>query len=288
MNTNATLVLPNGSVHHISAGCWIGRSTSSQLVLDDVSVSRRHVLIHPQGEFEYWLVDLGSSNGTKLNNRPVIKPMLLKNEDQILVGGVPIVFRTVMKESSMDTMVGSTLVSVKISKLWLLVADIEGFTPLSQRLPPSELARTIGTWFAKTGSIVERCGGDIRKYLGDGWLACWFDEAGADRRVAKCLEALGCIRDESSPPFRLALHKGEVTSSGSIASADLGMMGPAVNYLFRIEKIAARASTPLIISGAAVTQIRNHLPCESMGFFELKGFEGNHELFRQAITERNT
>ena len=56
----------NGRTVPVGATCGIGRSSRNDLVLRDDLVSRSHALVHQQGG-EYWLVDLGSSNGTKLN-----------------------------------------------------------------------------------------------------------------------------------------------------------------------------------------------------------------------------
>jgi pSer/pThr/pTyr-binding forkhead associated (FHA) protein len=47
--------------------CSIGRAPSNQIVLSDEKVSRRHAIVHAQGANEFWLVDLGSSNGTYVN-----------------------------------------------------------------------------------------------------------------------------------------------------------------------------------------------------------------------------
>ncbi|MSR65423.1 MAG: FHA domain-containing protein [Verrucomicrobiae bacterium] len=49
----------------------IGRVQGNGLVLDDPRVSRNHAMIRLLGEETYYLIDLGSSNGTFLNGRPV-------------------------------------------------------------------------------------------------------------------------------------------------------------------------------------------------------------------------
>ncbi|MBU6402370.1 MAG: FHA domain-containing protein, partial [Verrucomicrobia bacterium] len=63
----------------LHALCSIGRSSKNSLVLDHPAVSRRHALIHAQGN-ERWLVDLGSSNGVQLNQRRVRLPVRLKDQ----------------------------------------------------------------------------------------------------------------------------------------------------------------------------------------------------------------
>ena len=48
----------------------IGRSPSSTLVLDDSYASSRHARVFPK-DGSWWLEDLGSTNGTLLDGRPV-------------------------------------------------------------------------------------------------------------------------------------------------------------------------------------------------------------------------
>ena len=49
--------------------------------------------MHAQGNSEFSLVDLGSSNGTHLNGRRVIQPMTLQHGDVIQIGEESLVFR---------------------------------------------------------------------------------------------------------------------------------------------------------------------------------------------------
>jgi adenylate cyclase len=46
-----------------------------------------HALIQVQNIGEFWLVDLGSSNGTFLNKRRVHQPVRLHDQDKIFIGG---------------------------------------------------------------------------------------------------------------------------------------------------------------------------------------------------------
>jgi adenylate cyclase len=61
--------------------------------LSDAKVSRRHALIQAQKQYEFWLLDLGSSNGTYLNGRRLTQPVLLRDQDQIEVGPFRLMFR---------------------------------------------------------------------------------------------------------------------------------------------------------------------------------------------------
>src|SRR6185436_10041684 len=64
----------------------IGRLPSAQLRLDDLKVARIHAVIElPSGSKEFFLQDMGSTDGTFLNGEKV-KRIKLKEGDQIIVG----------------------------------------------------------------------------------------------------------------------------------------------------------------------------------------------------------
>ena len=71
----------------------IGRDESNQLRLGDRQVSRKHAIIaaHPEGGFV--LSDLGSANGTFVNGRRLVTPILLKGGDVLTFGDVRFKFR---------------------------------------------------------------------------------------------------------------------------------------------------------------------------------------------------
>ncbi|MEJ7750849.1 MAG: DUF3662 and FHA domain-containing protein [Thermoleophilaceae bacterium] len=62
----------------------IGRSRECDIVVDDANVSRRHAELHAQGE-GWRVVDLGSTNGIKVNHRKVAKATL-EHGDRITLG----------------------------------------------------------------------------------------------------------------------------------------------------------------------------------------------------------
>lgn len=69
---------------------FIGRNTHNTITVDDAAVSGRHCSITRDGH-KYTLVDLGSTNGTRLNGAPVTKA-LLRPKDIIQVGAVELMF----------------------------------------------------------------------------------------------------------------------------------------------------------------------------------------------------
>lgn len=68
----------------------IGRASDNQLVLKDFSVSRHHAKVEPRGD-AWWVMDLGSTNGVKVNGA-YVSEALLADGDQLLVGNFTIFF----------------------------------------------------------------------------------------------------------------------------------------------------------------------------------------------------
>jgi hypothetical protein len=64
-----------------------GRAADNTIAFpEDSNVSRYHIEIEERGG-EYWLIDLGSSNGTTLNGQKVSREMVLADGDEIILGG---------------------------------------------------------------------------------------------------------------------------------------------------------------------------------------------------------
>lgn len=70
----------------------IGRDPSNQVVIpDDTFTSRHHAWItYEEGDF--WIEDLGSTNGSLLNGHPVVKRQVLSAGDKIRVGHTELTF----------------------------------------------------------------------------------------------------------------------------------------------------------------------------------------------------
>ena len=69
-------VLAVGTEVKLEGWIMIGRSPSSDLVLDDPFVSQTHARVVPRGQLHF-VEDLGSTNGTFVNGREVVEAQLL-------------------------------------------------------------------------------------------------------------------------------------------------------------------------------------------------------------------
>jgi pSer/pThr/pTyr-binding forkhead associated (FHA) protein len=74
-----------------AGGALIGRSSDCDIVIPAQEVSRRHAQVVPQ-DGGWTLVDLGSTNGVRLNRRPLAAPARLAPGDVIEIGSVELTF----------------------------------------------------------------------------------------------------------------------------------------------------------------------------------------------------
>lgn len=79
--------LQPGDVFALQAHVTLGRAPDNHIVLADTYVSSYHARLD-QRDGEWWLTDLDSRNGTRLNDVPITKPAPLLNGDVIGVGQV--------------------------------------------------------------------------------------------------------------------------------------------------------------------------------------------------------
>jgi len=263
-------------------GNWsIGRSAKNTMVLDSPKISRRHAIINVQNVGEFWLIDLGSSNGSFLNKRRVHQPVRLCDRDQIIIGDYVFTFRQPIEVTGeyQSTFMERTIREIENIACWLLVADIEDFTPLSRSLTNDKLATLIGGWVATCKEIIEAHAGMIDKYLGDGFFAYWREDENAAKDVAAALDQLKQAQAKAEPRFRLALHFGLVAIGGVPSMGEESLMGKDVNFVFRMEKLAGALNISALTSAAGKDKLGSLIKCDPVGAHELKGFEGKHEFF---------
>lgn len=86
----AVLIFADGTKIAVKSGVLsIGRSAESSVPLNDTNVSRRHAEIRSRGEgpsTQWFVIDVGSTNGTMLNGVKVSGEQKLKTGDSLMFG----------------------------------------------------------------------------------------------------------------------------------------------------------------------------------------------------------
>lgn len=85
--TGTTYIVFQGRQIPLVGRITLGRDKGNDIVLDERLVSRRHAVIQKIGQ-EYFLEDLGSTNGTKVNGQQVPPRAFvrLRLDDIVLIG----------------------------------------------------------------------------------------------------------------------------------------------------------------------------------------------------------
>lgn len=89
-----TIVTPEGAKSRYELermNLKIGRSSTSDLVLQDLNVSRLHAELVKRSE-GYFILDAGGKNGTFVNDRRIETPTLLQPGDRVRLGATTLVF----------------------------------------------------------------------------------------------------------------------------------------------------------------------------------------------------
>ncbi|NBV21715.1 MAG: adenylate/guanylate cyclase domain-containing protein [Proteobacteria bacterium] len=272
-----------GEQFPLQGTCTIGRLAENTLAINDAEVSRRHAIIHAQGDGGYYLVDLGSRNGTILNGQRMRMPAQLKDNDRIQISTTSLVFRATEPEFAEGEEAMATIAaahqSAKSGLCWLLVADICHFTKMSQSVPQDELAQMVGKWVLACKQTIEKTQGHINKYLGDGFLAYWPMDITKPEAIAQTINALRAQQASTPMQFRIVLHYGQVRMDSSLAQGEDNLIGPQVNFVFRMEKVCGALQQFCLVSERAAQELQPHFEFTSQGSHVLGGFAGEHPMY---------
>ena len=78
---------------------FIGRDLNNEIVIDDPEISRRHARLFLQGK-NYVIEDLGSTNGTSVNDQRLMGPYVLRPGELIMLGeNISLIFESTKAES---------------------------------------------------------------------------------------------------------------------------------------------------------------------------------------------
>jgi hypothetical protein len=87
-----TLAVDGRVIPVSSSRVVVGRSRECDIRVDDANVSRRHVEIVQESPTVWVVEDLGSTNGTEVNGRPLAGRARLDDGDSIAIGSTELVF----------------------------------------------------------------------------------------------------------------------------------------------------------------------------------------------------
>lgn len=260
MNTSYLLNLDTRERVELRDTLLIGRRPECNLTLDDTRVSRQHAMIRRQDDGYYWFYDLGSSNGSYINEQRVITTRRLLNGDVIRICETRFEFVGEMDGSTWPP--GEpTMADIRTLPVLLLVSDIKGYSRFAHKLAPDALAQMIGSWYREYDQILHFYGATVDKFIGDAVLAYWLEvEPAARLQAVRAAHALQAACDRISAEnvevfdklgLRLesgvGLHLGTV-AHGQIEKGTFTLLGEAVNEAFQIEALTRGVGRDILLS----------------------------------------
>jgi class 3 adenylate cyclase/tetratricopeptide (TPR) repeat protein len=164
-------------------------------------------------------------------------------------------------------------------QLTLMFCDMVGSTALSVRLDPEELADVIQTYRQHCVTLIERHGGFVARYVGDGILAYFGYPRAHENDAERAIRAALAIVDTTWPTAATAgleVHIGIATGVvvvGDLSQSgmELSVIGSAPNLAARLESIAAPGC--VVVSELTRTLAGRLFDYRDLGRHDLKGFD---------------
>ncbi|MGB3202554.1 MAG: adenylate/guanylate cyclase domain-containing protein [Nodosilinea sp.] len=182
-------------------------------------------------------------------------------------------------ESPLDLLLQPQKCSVTI-----VVTDLRGFTHFAEALEPQATLDFLNRYQGVLATIVERHGGWVDKFMGDGMLAVFGAPDPLDNHAYIALTAASAMVREVEQISPLAMgvgvHSGPVVAGclGTAGHLEFTVIGDTVNVAARLEALTKTLGYPLLVSETTQRQA-GAFPLRSVGRHSLRGRAQSLELF---------
>jgi adenylate cyclase len=171
-------------------------------------------------------------------------------------------------------------------EITLLFSDLQGFTTLSERLPPAQTVALLNEYLNRMVAVIFAHEGTLDKFMGDGIMAYFGapqpspdHAAQAVRCALEMQRALAQWREETVgqglPPvfMRIGVHTGPavVGEMGSRLQVSYTAIGDTVNVAARLEPLNKEFGTGILISEHTRAGLGEELATEFKGELQVKG-----------------
>lgn len=259
----------------VGGNTWtLGRNKNNTFVISDRWISRNHAMLQQMDRGQFYLIDLGSRNGSFVNGRRVNIPAVLKNGDRLQFGQTELEFhcpqvKNTQPSVELDSQEFTATLSVR-RLISVMVMDIRDFTVLTRQTDERLLSEAIGNWFRQSGQIIRDHGSWVDKYIGDAIMAVWFHgQNGVSsqemKRILQAIRELHQVTAELSSryplPFPLRVGAGintgyaMVGNAGSSERSDYTALGDTVNSAFRLESSTKEIGMDIAVGQATYKYI---------------------------------
>ena len=177
--------------------------------------------------------------------------------------------------------------------IFILFADIQGFTAFAETLMPYDVVHVLNRYFNLMDKAIRPQQGYINSYMGDGLMAL-FEAAdpavGAEQSIRAGLAML--LEVEKMQPYlqelyhrsfdiRIGLHYGQVVAGaiGALGDRKETVIGDAVNAASRIETANKEVGSHFLISETVYGFVKNKISLGKIAEVNLPGISQVHNLY---------
>ena len=158
-------------------------------------------------------------------------------------------------------------------EMTVLFCDIRGFTTLSESMTPQANFNFINRYLSQIAPVINKRGGIIDKYLGDGIMALFPN--GADQALKAAIEMLKALDVYNQKLIHkklpivevgLGLHSGKMMlgAVGTPARMDATVVSDTVNAAARVESMTKAFRTKILITEETKRQL------EDLSFYQIR------------------
>jgi class 3 adenylate cyclase len=178
-----------------------------------------------------------------------------------------------------------------LAEATLMFVDIEGFTTLSERLPPADVASILNTYLGLVVPVIQRHRGVVNSFIGDGLFVSFNlplaldDHAAAAIRAALEIQKLvsgATFASGTRIRVRIGINTGPVIglTVGTEDRQQHTLLGDAVNVASRIEQLNKRFGSFILATESTVQAAGPGFPCVRLGETDVRGHRGEVVVYR--------
>ena len=171
-------------------------------------------------------------------------------------------------------------------ELSVLFSDIAGFTSISEKLDPEDLAHILNSYLTRMTNIVFRNNGVLDKYIGDAVMAFWGAPLKdpnhaylACKSAIEMFDEMNSIHEDWKKygihdfDIRIGINTGDmvVGNMGSEVRFDYTLLGDNVNLGSRLEGINKAYGTKIIISHSTYEKVKGRVSVRKLDKVAVKG-----------------
>ena len=173
-------------------------------------------------------------------------------------------------------------------RVTVMFTDIAGFSTLSERMPPAEVARLLNAHFSILVGCIEAEGGTVDKYIGDSLMAFWEEDGAnaADRALRAAAAIRAAVAAENARrraagadavAMRIGIHTGPaiVGNIGAEGRVNYTLIGDTVNVAARLEQLCKEAAgggeVAVLLSGETATLASGRAGLAFRGRYPVRG-----------------